>query len=798
MRLSEGRGYYADTTILLTGATGLVGKALIEAIVRTLPEVRRLYVLVRPRRDATGRMVSAQDRFRDEIVATPVFDALRARYGDRLEALVRDKVEPVEGDLSRERVGLAPETYRRLQDEVDVVIGNGALAVFDAPLDEALHANALAPMRLLEFARGASKRPFVAHVSTCYVGNVAGPVFEAPLAPDWTPRGPDADDPYDVDAEVARLSDHVAALRDGGPEAARRLVSDGMAWARRRGWNDTYTFTKAMGEQLFARHRGDVPGLILRPSVIESALSTPAPGWIDGYRMMDPLIVGFARGQLTEFPGNPETVLDVVPVDTVVNALLMAIPFTHAGEGAGVYQVASGSENPMRVAAFASYVREHYQRAPLRRTRLRGDGEMPQLTFPEPATFRRHLEVGYLLPIRALEAVNRPLAATTAWGRRRQSVLRSRRARVTWLRDLAEIYGPYAESRTRFLSHEVRRLWRSLGEEDRATYPFDVRELEWKRYVQDVHLPGIERYLLGSPGRRAAGGPDAAESNAEQAPRPARSQSASPTGGRAPALLAPAEERASRSSLRHAERVLALTRSVGADEARVWTAPTYKRLIRRASLQAIRWVARLRLELSWSGREHLPERGPFIVVANHTSHVDTGVLLAALGGHATSTHPTAAADYWFRRPAVAWAMHATMGGIPFDRRRRNVARALALPAQVLRNGRSLIFYPEGTRSPDGTLQPFRSTVGLLALAAAVPIVPAHVVGAAQALPKGRAMIIHRPVHVRFGAPIAVEPFLAGLDRESVASASRRLAREAHDAVARLAPGSAVPAEEGGS
>jgi hypothetical protein len=125
---------------------------------------------------------------------------------------------------------------------------------------------------------------------------------------------------------------------------------------------------------------------------------------------------------------------------------------------------------------------------------------------------------------------------------------------------------------------------------------------------------------------------------------------------------------------------------------------------------------------------------------------------------------------------VARLLHATLGGIPFDRQRRNVARALALPAQVLRNGHALIFYPEGTRSLDGTLHPFRSTVGLLALASAAPIVPAAISGAAQALPKGRLWIAHHPVRVRFGPPIAIEPYLACLDGESVASVSRRIAR----------------------
>ena len=785
-----GREYYAGKTLLLTGATGLVGKALIEAVLRALPEVRRLYVLVRPRTDAVGRNVSVEQRLRRDVFASSAFEALRSQYGEGFEAFALGKVEAVEGALSRERLGLDDATYARLRDEVDVVIGNGALAVFDAPLDQAVQTNALGPTRLLEFARGAAKRPFVAHVSTCYVANVPGPVFEAPLAPDWTPAGIDAADPYDVDREVERLVAHVELVRGRNRDAERQLVHDGLSWARRRGWRDTYTFTKAMGEQLFARHRGDVPGLILRPSVIESALRTPAPGWIDGFRMLDPLIVGYARRQLTAFPGHPEAVVDVVPVDTVVNALLMAIPFTHVGEGPEVYQVATSADNPLHVKTFSAFVREHYQRAPLRPGRSDRDDDLPELVLSETGRFLRRLEVGRLLPLRALEAASLPLALT-AWGRRRRSTLSARRTRLTWLRDMAAIYGPYAESRARFMAFNVQRSWQALSAADRATFPFDVRDLDWGRYVREVHLPGVERFLLRLRDRAAP-----VDLSASAAP-PGEAAPASPAAEPDPRAAATDAEptRATRSSWRGAEQVLSLTRETTPAEAAVWTTPTYKRFIRHASLNAIRLAARLRLELSWTGREHLPERGPFIVVANHTSHIDTGVLLAALGHHAAHTHPTAAADYWFRRPTVAWILHATLGGFPFERYRRNVARALALPAQVLRNGHALIFYPEGTRSVDGALQPFRSTVGLLALASAAPIVPVSISGAAQALPKGRVWIAHHPVHVRFGPPMAIEPYLRRLDGESVSSVSKHIAHDAHDAVRRLERNGTLPPEE---
>jgi 1-acyl-sn-glycerol-3-phosphate acyltransferase len=231
-----------------------------------------------------------------------------------------------------------------------------------------------------------------------------------------------------------------------------------------------------------------------------------------------------------------------------------------------------------------------------------------------------------------------------------------------------------------------------------------------------------------------------------------------------------------------------MTREVRPVEAQAWTTPLYKKAIQRGSFALIRSICDRRLALQCFGIEHLPERGPFIVIANHTSHVDTGVLMTALGKHAGQVHPTAAADYWFRSKLIAWALHSTLGAIPFDRHSRNIPTAAALPAQVLRNGHSLIFYPEGSRSDTGEMQKFKSTIGLLALASGAPVLPAYITGAAGALPKGESRIRRHPVRVHFGRPRMVESYLACLDQESLSSVAHRLADDVQEAVWQLRPG----------
>ena len=87
----------------------------------------------------------------------------------------------------------------------------------------------------------------------------------------------------------------------------KRLVEYGRARARSLGWPDVYTFTKAMGERAVEElaAEANLPLSIVRPSIIESAYTHPFPGWIDGFKMADPIIRAYGLGQIPEFPGHP-------------------------------------------------------------------------------------------------------------------------------------------------------------------------------------------------------------------------------------------------------------------------------------------------------------------------------------------------------------------------------------------------------------------------------------------------------------------------------------------------------------
>jgi 1-acyl-sn-glycerol-3-phosphate acyltransferase len=145
--------------------------------------------------------------------------------------------------------------------------------------------------------------------------------------------------------------------------------------------------------------------------------------------------------------------------------------------------------------------------------------------------------------------------------------------------------------------------------------------------------------------------------------------------------------------------------------------------------------------------------GGCVVVANHASHADTAVLLAALPAKAQPVF-AAAADYWFEVPVRRFAAGSLAGILPVRRSGGDTyAQLLAAARPALKAGRAVVIYPEGTRSTDGQVGEFRSGAVRLARDCGVPIVPIAVLGTAEVLPKGASFISHAPMRVRIGQPV---------------------------------------------
>lgn len=158
-------------------------------------------------------------------------------------------------------------------------------------------------------------------------------------------------------------------------------------------------------------------------------------------------------------------------------------------------------------------------------------------------------------------------------------------------------------------------------------------------------------------------------------------------------------------------------------------------------------------QLEVDGLENVPTQGPVLLCANHTSHLDAAAILAALPRDlALRTTTAAARDVFGEKPLPEFVSRLTTGALLLERS-ADFARGLRQLEAVLREGRPLILFPEGRRSPDGRLVEFKPGAAMLSMRTAAPIVPIRLDGLHEALPRGAHVPTATKVRVRFGEPI---------------------------------------------
>ena len=400
---------------------------------------------------------------------------------------------------------------------------------FDPPFDDSLWGNALAAKHVVNFARGCQDAVFL-HISTAYVcGDNPGRVLEE-LPPAYEHYATQHREktgiaiPETLSEEIEGLLSLSAAVRAEvdspenlanfqqeaeaeirgtrkGLEAQvaelkaewleERLVEEGLKHARSRGWNDTYTYMKFLAEQMVMELRGELPTAIVRPSIIESSFDEPEPGWLGGFRMCEPLIVGFGKGRLPDFPADPDIILDIIPVDFVVNAILAAAEATARRGGIEVYHVATGTQNPLYFRGIFEATYGYFMKYPMIE-----DGKpvtVPIWKYPSLEEFQRKLDSRMRLVDLTVQTLGK-LPIRAAKRKRRQLVLKQ--SGIKALLHYIRIYAPYTRTNFEFETEKTQGLYDALSPTEQQRFNFDVSRIHWKRYFQEIHIPGIKRHVL--------------------------------------------------------------------------------------------------------------------------------------------------------------------------------------------------------------------------------------------------------------------------------------------------------------
>lgn len=520
----DGRGPFSvretlrGKSILLIGATGFIGKVWLSNLLTDLPDIGRIYLLVRH-----NRTVSSLQRFQRALEESPVFGPLAERYGSGFADFLRERIEVVDGDVSKPDLGFAREVRQRLARSVDVIVNSSGLTDFNPDLRDALAMNVRSTVHVLNFLRECDHASLL-HLSTCYViGRRDGRILED-LPKNYTPvglRDYDAEKEWrsletlvsetekraeseEVAEELRRaaLKKEHAAKDLHGAALENQIRKNRVRWLRdtltdagsRRanelGWPNTYTFTKSMSESLIRNFLDQNPSAaiaVVRPAIVESSIEKPFQGWNEGINTSASLsyLLGTFFRQL---PTTESKSLDLIPVDLVCRGMTLIAAALIARRNARVYQLATSIANPCdmrRSIELTGLGHRKFYRAQTglnHRLRLKFDAI--------PVSKARYEQLSAPAQKAVVQAINRavePFASRPPLARQERDLEK--------VVKLVSLFEPFIlHNDHNFEAVNVEQLSAALPEDEQADFGYDARGLDWWDYWINVHIPALRKW----------------------------------------------------------------------------------------------------------------------------------------------------------------------------------------------------------------------------------------------------------------------------------------------------------------
>ncbi|KAL9336394.1 hypothetical protein Peur_070882 [Populus x canadensis] len=430
--------------LFISGATGFLAKVLIEKILRTMPDVGKIYVLIK-----AESKEAAITRLKNEIINAELFKCLRQTHGKSYQSFMLNKLVPVVGNVCESNLGLEEDLADKIANEVDIIVNSAANTTFDERYDVAIDVNTRGTCHLMSFAKKCPKLKLFLQVSTAYVnGQRQGRIMEKPflfgdciarenlIISESTPRFAPA---LDIEHEMNLALDSKEAFQEN--EVAQKMKELGLE------------------------------------------------------RMMDPIVLYYGKGQLTGFLVDPNGVLDVVPADMVVNATLAAMAW-HGMEqkpDINVYQIASSVVNPLVFQDLATLLHEHYNSSPYMDSNGRPIHVPSMKLFSSMEEFSAHLW-------RYVTQRSRLAGMATSDRKLSQKHENICRKSVEQAKYLASIYEPYTFYGGRFDNSNTQKLMERMSENEKGIFGFDVGSIDWRDYITNVHIPGLRRHVMKGRG----------------------------------------------------------------------------------------------------------------------------------------------------------------------------------------------------------------------------------------------------------------------------------------------------------
>ncbi|MGC1106868.1 MAG: SDR family oxidoreductase [Candidatus Acidiferrales bacterium] len=503
-------------SILLAGATGFIGKVWLASLLEDVPDVGKVYLLIRHH-----RTTSSVSRFRRVLGESPVFENLAKQHGTRFHDFLAEHIEVLDGDLSKPMLGFDEATRVKLARELDLIVNSSGLTDFNPDLRDALSANVNSVTNVLDFLRKTDHAALL-HLSTCYAaGNRDGRVIET-LTPNYVPAGIAG---FDAEQELLSLQSMIrnteasaessavagelrrAALEK--PEAAKKLegvaldnqirknrtrwlrqtlMDAGTRRARELGWPNTYTFTKGLAESLIVKRGAGLPIAIARPSIVESSLEKPFRGWNEGINTSASLsyLLGTYFRQL---PTNARKCLDIIPVDEVTRGMTLMSAALLERRHEPLYQLATSVTNPCNMRrsieltslahrkfyrtqdGFHHWLRSRFDAIPVSKARYE--------KFSAPAQKA------------IVQAISR---GASSFGFKTAPLARRERELERVIK-LINLFEPFIlHNNYTFEAMNIERLSAALPSQEKEKFGYDCRSIDWWDYWIYLHIPALRKW----------------------------------------------------------------------------------------------------------------------------------------------------------------------------------------------------------------------------------------------------------------------------------------------------------------
>jgi long-chain acyl-CoA synthetase len=515
----------AGKHVLLTGASGFVGKVWLAMILTCVPQVGRIYVLLR------GKGRGVRERFEKIVNESPAFGPLHEAHDGRMSEFLSQRIEVVGGDVSAPNLGIEAETLLRLQRDVDLVIHCAGLVDFNPDVRDALSSNVEGALHVAQFVE-ASRKASLLHVSTCYVAGHRDGFVPESIVTDRTPNGTpcDAETEYralhdliaaveaendDPKTEATLREDVIARLAERGHEGDHKRVGEMVGRLKRKrlremmtkagtdrakslGWPNTYTYTKALAEMLLASRGDRLRFASFRPAIVESAIDFPFAGWNEGFNTSGPLVY-LAGTWFRHVPAAAGNALDVIPVDSVCRAITIVACALLRGEASQVYQCGSSDRNFLPIDRLTElsalghrrHLREHGDDALERLVLSRWDALAadPEHVLNVGNIRKLMAQVGRYLKYGLPEKIP---SEVREWADDLSKTTDSGVRKLRQIEDVLELFMPFTYEH--YCVFECRAVDRHPVVE--PEFRFAPEDIEWRSYWLDIHMPGLRRWCF--------------------------------------------------------------------------------------------------------------------------------------------------------------------------------------------------------------------------------------------------------------------------------------------------------------